>query len=265
MLVDSHCHLDYDNFAEEGLETVVARARDVGVQQMLTICVRISEFDRVLKTAEASPYLDCTVGTHPHQADEAAEKKFSKDDIVKLAQNPNVVGIGETGLDYFYETAPRVAQKENFRKHIQAAIELDLPIIIHSRNADEDMIQMLCDEGQGKLRGVLHCFSSGPDLAKAALDLGFYISISGIVTFKKAEELREIVRSIVPLDRLLVETDAPYLAPVPMRGKTNEPSFVVHTAKVVAELKNVNEEELATQTTENFFQLFTKAERRTTA
>tara|TARA_B100000686_G_C16774884_1_gene967737 strand:+ start:1970 stop:2767 length:798 start_codon:yes stop_codon:yes gene_type:complete len=262
MLVDSHCHLDYDTFAEDGLSNVIARAREVGVQQMLTICVRIAEFERVLKTAQASPYLDCTVGTHPHQADEEAEKKFTTDDIIKLAENESVVGIGETGLDYFYDNAPVKAQKENFRKHIKAAIALDLPIIIHSRDADEDMIQMLRDEGQGKLRGVLHCFSSGPELCKAALDLGFYISISGIITFKKAEELREIVRTLVPLDRLLVETDAPYLAPVPMRGKTNEPSFVVHTARAVAELKNITEDELAQVTTQNYFTLFNKAEKR---
>ncbi len=265
MLVDSHCHLDFDAFQKDGVPSVVARARDAGVNQMLTICVRISQFERVLKAAESSPYLDCTIGTHPHSAEEPAEQAFSKEDIVKLAQNPNVVGIGETGLDYFYDNAPRDAQRQNFQKHIEAALELDLPIIIHSRDADEEMIEILKTHGKGKLRGVMHCFSSGPELAKAALDLGFYISISGIVTFKKAEDLREIVRSIVPLDRLLVETDAPYLAPVPLRGQTNEPSFVVHTAKQLAELKNVSEEELAIATTNNFFELFKTSKRREAA
>lgn len=265
MLVDSHCHLDFDAFQEDGVQAVVSRARDAGVQQMLTICVRVSQFDRILKAAQQSPYLDCTIGTHPHSAEEPAEQKFSKEDIIKLAQNPTVVGIGETGLDYFYENAPRDAQRENFKKHIEVALELDLPIIIHSREADDEMIEMLRTHGKGKLRGVMHCFSSGPELAKAALDLGFYISISGIITFKKAEDLRDIVRTIVPLDRLLVETDAPYLAPVPLRGQTNEPSFVVHTAKVLAELKNVSEDELAKATTENFFKLFRTSEKREAA
>lgn len=262
MLVDSHCHLDFDTFQKDGVPAVVNRARDAGIAQMLTICVRVADFERVLAAAEQSEYLDCTIGTHPHSAEEPEEQKFSKEDIVKLAQTPKVVGIGETGLDYFYDNAPRDAQRENFKKHIEAALELDLPIIIHSRDADDEMIEMLKTYGKGRLRGVMHCFSSGPELAKAALDLGFYISISGIVTFKKAEDLREIVRSIVPLNRLLVETDAPYLAPVPLRGQTNEPSFVVHTAKVLAELKNLSEEELAKATTENFFNLFKTSKRR---
>lgn len=262
MLIDSHCHLDFPDFQEEGVANIVERARKAGVAQMLTICVRIAEFDRILKTAQQSDYLDCTVGTHPHQAAEPAEMEFTTADIVKYSQTPEVVGIGETGLDYYYDTSPRDIQKQNFKKHIAACLETDLPIIIHARDADQDMADMLKTEGQGKLRGVMHCFSSGPELAKTALDLGFYISMSGIVTFKKAQELQEIVRDIVPLDKLLVETDAPYLAPVPYRGKRNEPSFVTETAKFVADLKGISAEELAEQTTENFFNLFTRARRR---
>lgn len=265
MLIDSHCHLDFPNFQEEGVPAVVERARQAGVAQMLTICVRIAEFDKILKTAEQSEYLDCTVGTHPHQAAEAPEMEFTTADIIEYTKNPKVVGIGETGLDYFYDQSPRDIQRENFKKHIAACLETDMPIIIHAREADAEMAEILRTEGQGRLRGVMHCFSSGPELAKAALDLGFYISMSGIVTFKKAEELREIVRDIVPLDRLLVETDSPYLAPVPYRGKTNEPSYVTETAKVVADLKGVSEQELARQTTENYFSLFTRAERRAAA
>ena len=262
MLVDSHCHLDFDAFAEEGVPAVVNRARSEGVGQMLTICCRIAEFDKILATVDQSEFLDCTVGTHPHQADEAPEMAFITADIVEKAQHPRVVGIGETGLDYFYDNAPRDIQKQNLKKHIQACLETDLPIIIHSRDSDEDMAEILKSEGQGKLRGVMHCFSSGPELAKAALDLGFYISISGIVTFKKADDLRDIVRDIVPLDRLLVETDSPFLAPVPMRGKTNEPSYVVHTAKAVADLKGVSVDELTEITTNNYFDLFTTSQRR---
>jgi len=265
MLIDSHCHLDDEKFAEEGVTNIVARARDAGVSQMLTICCDIAEFDDILKTALQSDYLDCTVGTHPHSADLEAEKKFTAQDIINYTKHDLVVGIGETGLDYFYDNAPREAQKKNLEKHIEACLETDLPIIIHSRDSDEDMADILKHAGQGRLRGVLHCFSSGGELAKAALDLGFYISMSGIVTFKKAGDIRDVLRTIVPLDRLLVETDAPYLAPVPLRGKTNEPSFVTHTAKMVAEIKNVPEDELARITTENFFTLFTKAKRRTAA
>ncbi len=262
MLVDSHCHLDFEQFQEDGVPAVVERARQAGVGQALTICCRVAEFDKVLDTALQSDYLDCTVGTHPHQADEAPEMAFTAEDIIERAQHPRVVGIGETGLDYFYDNAPRDIQKQNLSKHITAALETDLPIVIHSRESDEDMARILADEGQGRLRGVMHCFSSGPELARAALDLGFYISMSGIVTFKKAEELRDIVRDIVPLDRLLVETDSPYLAPVPHRGKTNEPAFVTHTAAMIAELKGVSLEVLTEVTTNNFFKLFSKSERR---
>lgn len=260
MLVDSHCHLDFPDFAEEGVDTVVDRAKAAGVGHMVTICTRVAEFPKVLTIAERFEEVDCTVGTHPHHADEAAEREITTEKLVELAQNENVVGIGETGLDYFYDNSPREVQQDGFRRHIRACIETDLPLIVHSRDADDDMIAILREESQGKLRGVMHCFSSTRKLAEAAVDLGFYISLSGIVTFKKAEDLRDIAKD-VPLDRILVETDSPYLAPVPNRGKTNEPSFVVHTAKTVAELKGVDEAELAKVTTDNFYTLFNRARR----
>jgi|TARA_B100001971_G_C18140842_1_gene510316 TatD DNase family protein len=263
MLVDSHCHLDFEDFEAEGVPAIVNRAREAGVGQMLTICCRVTEFEsHILKTVEQSEFLDCTVGTHPHQADEEPELAYLASDLVEYSKHPRVVGIGETGLDYYYDNAPRDIQKKNLEKHIEACLETDLPIIIHNRMSDDDMADILKNAGEGRLRGVLHCFSSGADLAKTALDLGFYISMSGIVTFKKAEDLRDIVKDIVPLDRLLVETDSPYLAPVPKRGKTNEPSYVVHTAKLLSELKGVSETELANITTENYFKLFTKSQRR---
>jgi len=262
MLIDSHCHLNYPDFEEEGVKAVLERAKMAGIDQALTINVKVSEYDQLIKLTDEHPMLDCTVGTHPHHANEDDEMTVTTEKLIELAQHPRVVAIGETGLDYFYETAPKAEQKDSLKRHIAACLELDMPIIIHSRDADEDMAWILADEGQGKLRGVMHCFSSGPMLAQAALNLGFYISISGIVTFKKSEELQEIVRDIVPLDRILVETDAPYLAPIPHRGKRNEPAFVTHTAEKVAELKEVSPEYLAHTTTENFFTLFNKAKRR---
>jgi len=263
MLVDSHCHLNYPDFMEqEGIAEIISRAKSVGVGHMLTICTKLEEFPDILKLTDEFDILDCTVGTHPHHADEGEALNVTTQQLVDLAQHPRVVGIGETGLDYFYETAPKEEQKESLIKHIHACLELDLPIIIHARDADDDMARILKEEGQGKLRGVMHCFSSGRGLAEAALDLGLYISMSGIVTFKNAEDLREIVREVVPLDRLLVETDAPYLAPIPNRGKRNEPSFVIHTAEKVAELKGNNLDEIVTATTDNFYKLFTKSKRR---
>lgn len=262
MLVDSHCHLDYPDFNEEGITEIVTRAGAVGVGHMLTICTRMSEFDQVRAVAEQFGNIDCTVGTHPHHAAEEAEMKFTTADIISYTQDDKVVGIGETGLDYYYNHAPRKEQIENFEKHIEACLETDLPVIVHTRDADEDTLDILKSAGKGKLRGVLHCFSSSQWLAEQALNIGFYISFSGIVTFNKAEDLRNTAK-IVPMDRLLVETDSPYLAPVPKRGKRNEPSFVVHTAQKVAELKDIGMDDLAKTTTENFFTLFSKAKRKT--
>lgn len=257
MLIDSHCHLDFPEFSTE-LDAVVARARDAGVGAMVTIGTSLARFPGVRAVAERFPHVYCTVGVHPHEAD---REQTATDALVGHAAHPKVVGIGETGLDYYYEHSARSAQAANFRAHIAAARETGLPLIVHARDADEDVATMLRDEmGNGAYTGLIHCFSSGPALARPALDLGLYISISGIVTFKAAEELRRTVADI-PVDRLLVETDAPYLSPAPNRGRRNEPSFVVHTAAQVAALKHLAAEELAARTTENFFRLFTRAQR----
>ena len=253
-LVDSHCHLDFPDFQEEA-DAVVARAHEAGVALMVTISTKLSEVDKVIAVAERYPHVVCSVGIHPHEAE---EEQTDLATLVKLAQHPKVVGIGETGLDFYYEHSPRDLQEKSFRTHIAAARETGLPLIVHTRDAEDDTARILEEEmGKGAFTGLLHCFSSSAELARKALDLGLYISISGIVTFKKAEELRDTVREI-PLDRLLVETDAPYLAPVPKRGKRNEPAFVAHTAKLVAELKGVSPEELGEATTENFLSLFSR-------
>lgn len=260
MLVDSHCHLDFENFDEDRAETL-ARAFDAGVGMMVTICTRHSRFDHIRDLARTDDRLYCSVGIHPHQV--AEEETATLDWLLSCASDPKVVGIGETGLDYYYDTSPRDDQASSFRTHIAAARETGLPLIVHTRDADDDMVAILRDEaGKGAFPCVLHCFSSSRALAEAALDLGFYISCSGIVTFKNAEDLRDIIRD-VPLDRLIVETDAPFLAPIPNRGKRNEPSFVVHTAEKVAELKNLPADEFAQISTDNFFRLFSKAARPT--
>lgn len=258
MLIDSHCHLDYPDFAEEGVAEIVGRARSAGVGQMLTICTQIAHFDRIQAVANQFPFVHCTVGTHPHHAAEEAEVKLSPADIIALTKLPKVAGLGETGLDYYYDYAPRDVQQKVFENHIVAGLDTGLPLVIHTRDAEEDTMRILRDAGQGKSRGVMHCFSGTQWLADQALDIGYYISFSGIITFKKSEELRDVVRR-TPLDRILVETDSPYLAPVPKRGKRNEPSFVVHTAQMVAELKGVPYAEIARQTTENFYRLFDRA------
>jgi len=257
MLVDSHCHLDYLQREGKDLAQVVERARQAGVGQMVTICTKLSEAEPVQRIAERFPEVFCTVGVHPH---EAAEEGIGDPDVlIRHARHPKVVGIGETGLDYFYEHSPREAQQRSFRAHIAAARETKLPLVVHARDADDDTVAILQDEHRkGAYPAVIHCFTAGPELATAALDMGFMISLAGILTFKKAEALRETVRSI-PLDRLLVETDAPYLAPVPMRGKENEPANVVHTARALAELKGLPMAELETATTANFRRLFWKA------
>jgi TatD DNase family protein len=255
MLVDSHCHLDFADFAAER-DAVIARARAAGVATMLTIGTRLDEFPGVLAIAESDPDIWCSVGAHPHEAADHAATAAA--DLVALAGHPRVVGIGETGLDFHYDHSPRDVQERVFRAHIAASRESGLPLIIHAREADDAVAQIL--RTQRPPPGVMHCFSSGRPLAEAAIDLGFYVSISGIVTFRNADELRAIVRDL-PLDRLLVETDAPYLAPVPHRGRRNEPAFVAATAAAVAALKGVEPAQLAEATTDNFFRLFGKAAR----
>ena len=258
MLVDSHCHLDFPEFAPE-LDAVVARARDAGVKTCVSIGTTLEKFPGVLAVAERFENIWCSVGIHPHEAE--PELLESPAPLIERAQHPKVVGIGETGLDFYYNHSPRAPQIANFRAHIAASRELGLPCIVHTRNADAETVDILRDEmKKGAFTGLIHCFTGTQMLADAALELGFCISVSGIATFKKSEELRAVLKT-VPLDRLLVETDAPYLAPMPYRGKRNEPSFVVNTAAMLAELKGVSVEELATATTENFFRLFTKAKR----
>ena len=253
MLVDSHCHLDFADLAAER-EAIVARARSAGVNTMLTISTRLDEFDRVHAIAEFYDGIWCSVGAHPHEAKDHAA--LTPQQLVALAVHPKVVGIGETGLDFHYDLSPRDIQERVFRTHIVASRETGLPLIIHARDADREVARILDEERPPP--GVMHCFSSGRALAEAAISLGFYISISGIVTFRSAADLRAIVRDL-PLDRLLVETDAPYLAPVPYRGKRNEPAFIAATAAAVAELKGIELQYLAEMTSANFFRLFGKA------
>lgn len=258
MLVDSHCHLDFDVFDEDRQETI-QRARDAGVATMVTICTRVTRFEEIRAIAETDENIWCSVGIHPHQAEE--EPVVTVEDLVSRAAHPKVIGIGETGLDYYYDNSPRGLQETSFRTHIAASRETGLPLIVHTRDADEDMADILEDEmGKGAFPGVLHCFSSGRRLAERALDIGFYISLSGIVTFKNAQDLRDIAKD-VPVDRILVETDSPFLAPIPNRGKRNEPAFVADTAAKVAELKDVHKHALSMASTENFFRLFSKATR----
>jgi TatD DNase family protein len=258
MFVDSHCHLDFPDFGPE-LDAVVRRAREAGVGTMLTIGTRLSAFEGVRAIAERYDDIWCSVGVHPHEA--AVEPLNEAKALVERAAHPRVVGIGEAGLDYFYEHSPRDDQIRNFRAHIAASREMQLPLIVHARDADDDLCEILREEtARGAFPGLIHCFSSTAKLAQTALEIGFYVSISGIVTFKKADELRTIVAT-VPIERLLVETDAPYLAPMPHRGKRNEPAFVKNTAEVVARLKGVDAALLEQATTDNFFRLFTKARR----
>ncbi|ESZ06488.1 TatD family hydrolase [Mesorhizobium sp. M0761] len=258
MLVDSHCHLEFPDFTEERA-AIVARAKAAGIGHMVTISTRVKRFAQVLEIAESFDEIYCSVGTHPHNAGE--ELDVTAEDLVRLSAHPKVVAIGEAGLDYFYDKAPRDAQAQGFRTHIAAARETGLPLVIHSRDADDDMAAILEDEtGKGAFPFILHCFSSGRRLADVGVKLGGYVSFSGILTFKNSADLRAIAAD-VPHDRLLVETDAPYLAPVPFRGKRNEPAYVAHTAKVLAETVGVGEAEIATLTTANFFRLFGKMPR----
>lgn len=258
MLVDSHCHLDFADFGDE-IDDVVARARAAGVGTMVSISTHLSRFDGVRAVAERFDDVWCSVGVHPHHAGEEGQDDPNR--LIEMAAHPRVVGIGESGLDYYYDRSPRDRQQTSFRAHIAAARETGLPLIVHARDADEDTAAILRDEvGKGAFTGVMHCFSSGRGLAEAALELGMYVSFSGILTFKNAQELREIARD-VPDDRLLVETDAPFLAPVPNRGKRNEPSFVVHTAEALADVKGMAVADLHTLTSDNFFRLFARAAR----
>jgi TatD DNase family protein len=258
LLVDSHCHLDFPDFAPE-LDAVISRARDAGVRTLLTISTHVARADRYRAIAEAHPDVFFTVGTHPHHA--AEEPDTAPETLVALAQHPLCVGIGEAGLDYHYGRSPPDVSESVLRTHIAAARETGLPLVIHSREADADMIRILEDEtGKGAFRAVLHCFSSGAELARRGVAMGLYVSFSGILTFKRSEDIRAIAAD-VPMDRLLVETDAPYLAPQPWRGKRCEPAYVAHTAKVLAEVKGVSEAEMAAITSDNFFRLFAKARR----
>jgi len=256
-LIDSHCHLDFPDFADE-LDAVVARAREAGVETMITIGTRIDRAQRLAEIAEAYDDVFFTVGAHPHEAAKEASSDFAA--MRRLAAHPKCVGIGEAGLDYHYNYAPPEVAERVFRGQIALARELDLPLVVHTREAEADTAAILKDEmARGAFRGLLHCFTSSRALAEAALDLGLMISFSGVVTFKNAEELRRIARD-VPLDRLLVETDAPYLAPVPHRGRRNEPAFVAATARVVAEARGMAPEALAEAARLNTLRLFSRIE-----
>lgn len=256
MLVDSHCHLDFDALQED-FAGVMQRAKDAGVARMVTICTRVKKFDQIRSIAEQNENVFCSVGTHPHNADE--ELDISVEQLVELAKHPKCVAIGEAGLDYHYDNAPRDAQEIGFRRHIAAARITQLPLVIHTRSADEDTIKILQEETEiGAFPFVLHCFSAGLELAKIGIELGGYVSFSGIATFKSAQSIRDAAHAI-PIERMLVETDAPYLAPVPHRGKSNEPSFVRHTAEYMAADLGLQFETFAKQTTQNFDRLFSKA------
>ncbi len=258
MLVDSHCHLDFPEFEDE-LDAVVQRAADAGVKVCVSISTTLAKFPKVRAIAERFDNVWCSVGIHPHEAEK--EPISGPAQLVAFAQHPKVVAIGETGLDYYYEHSPREEQRVSFRSHIAASRETGLPLVVHTRDADDDTIEILRDEmGKGAFSGVLHCFTGTKRLADAALELGMFISVSGIATFKKSVELRDVLKD-VPLERLLVETDSPFLAPMPFRGKRNEPAFVAQTAQVLADLKGVSIDELSAVTTRNFFSLFSKVQR----
>lgn len=260
MLVDSHCHLNFPQFSDgQTIAEVVARASENGVTTLQTICTRMEEFPTILGIAENFPNVYASVGVHPNNVDEAP--LVTLDELLAAANNPKVIGLGETGLDYHYSKEPekQAKQRESFLIHIEASRQTGLPVIIHTRDADEDTIAILQEETKkGDFPALIHCFSTGRALAEAAIELGIYVSISGIVTFKNAKDLQSTVKDL-PLSSLLVETDAPYLAPMPHRGKTNEPAFTRHTAEFLAELKGTTLEDVAKVTTANFFKLFEKA------
>jgi TatD DNase family protein len=258
MLVDSHCHLDFPDFVND-LDSIVARARAAGVGRLVSISPRVKKYDSLLAIAQRFPDVFCSVGTHPHHAQE--EPDVTTADLVARAAHPKVVAIGEAGLDYHYDFSPRDAQERGFRTHIAAARETGLPLVIHTREADDDTADILTAEtGKGAFPAVLHCFTGGRELAMRAVALGLFVSFTGIITFKNSAALRDIAAEL-PADRILVETDAPYLAPGKYRGKRNEPSYVVETAKTLAQVRGVSPEQIAHETTENFFRLFAKVPR----
>jgi len=258
MIVDSHCHLDFPDFAAE-LDAIVERARAANVGRMVTISTRVRRHAQILSIAERFPDVFCSIGTHPHYAHE--ELDVTAADLAARARHPKVVAIGEAGLDYFYDNSPRDAQERGFRTHIAAARDSGLPLVIHARDADADVARILTEEtGQGAFTAVLHCFTGGRDLAMRAVELGLCVSFTGILTFKRSDALRAIAAELPP-DRILVETDAPYLAPLRFRGKRNEPSYVIETAKVLAETRGVSLAEISRQTSDNFFRLFSKVPR----
>lgn len=255
MPVDSHCHLNYPGLVEDQAG-VIARARAAGVSAMLAISTRSSEWDDVIRIAEGTSDIWASVGVHPHEAD---SEDIEETRLVAATRHPRVIGIGETGLDYYYDKSDRKRQRASFRRHIAAARETGLPVIVHTRDAEADTLEIMGDElGKGAYGAVIHCFTASADFGRKMLDLGFYISLSGIVTFRNAVDLAEFARE-VPDDRLLVETDAPFLAPVPKRGKTCEPAFVTHTAAFIAEKRGVSYEDLDRTTSANFYRLFSKA------
>jgi TatD DNase family protein len=254
-LIDSHCHLDFPELAAD-IGGVLSRAADAGVERMITISTRVRRFSAIKALIEAHETVFGSVGTHCHNA--AEEDDVTLEEIVALAEHPKIVAIGEAGLDYHYDLSPRDAQARGFRKHIAAARLTGLPLVIHAREADDDVASILEDEmGKGAFSAVLHCFSSGPELARRGVALGLYVSFSGILTFKNSQAIRDIAAA-VPRDRLLVETDAPYLAPMPHRGKTNEPAFVTQTARVLAQTIGVNDAEIRALTRQNTLRLFTR-------
>lgn len=258
LLVDSHCHLDYEGLAER-LPEVLDHAEAAGVGLMVSISTRVRKFERLLRIVEENLNVFCTIGTHPHNAHEELDVTVAE--LVAIAQHPKVVGIGEAGLDYHYHFSPRDSQEQGFRLHISAARETGLPLVIHSREAEADTARILEEEmGKGAFKPLLHCYTSKPELARAGLALGAYVSFSGILTYKSAQDLRATAAG-VPMDRLLVETDSPYLAPVPYRGKTNEPAFVVKTLETLAKVKDVPTSSMASATNDNFFRLFSKVPR----
>jgi len=255
MLIDTHCHLDFPKLAEQ-LDDVLARAKNANIKQMVTICTKVREFDKIVAIAEQHDNIFCSVGTHPHYAQD--ESDISIEEIITLASHPKVVAIGEAGLDYHYDNSPRDVQKTVFRRHIDVARQTGLPLVIHTRDADDDTVAILKDEmAQGAFPALIHCFTASRELSQEVLDLGLYISLSGVLTFQNSTDIQDIAREL-PLDRLFVETDAPFLTPAPHRGKTNEPAFTVHTAQKLADLKELSLQEIASATTANFYRLFQK-------
>ncbi len=254
-LVDSHCHLNFKDFHSD-LEEVIARAHAEGIGVMQTICTKMQEFDEIYAIAETHENIYCSVGVHPHEA--GVGPMVTVDELEEKASLPKVIGLGETGLDFYYEHSPRAEQEESFRRHIEASRRTGLPVIVHTRDAEDDTLRILEDEmKKGTFPGLIHCFTSSKYLADKCIELGLYISLSGILTFKKATDLQEAAKAL-PIERLLVETDAPYLAPSPHRGKRNEPSFTIYTNRLLSEIKLISEKECAHVTSANFFRLFSK-------